>query len=476
MGWFLATVAVFDAIVIVRAVTRSHGVESTLAWIFAILALPGVGALGYLALASPSIRRAASRKRRRAQPVQSAAAARPEAARAAPGPADTSLLRLAASLTGLEPTAGNRVELLPPDARAFRAIEQAIEAARRSVWAEAYIIRNDETGSHFLDLLERKAREGVSVRILYDAVGSIGIDARRLAAISAAGGRVQAFLPLNPLRRRWAVHLRNHRKLIVVDGESGFTGGMNVGNEYSGRIGRHLAARRGTQRPATWHDTHLLVHGPAVADMAQIFAEDWAFATEEQLELPPACPPETDGHTLAVVPSGPDQRHNANGLTYFAGIAAARQRVWITSAYFVPDQPTMRALLSAALRGVDVRLLVPERGDVALVDAAARSEFPALLRGGVRIFQFTSTVLHAKTMVVDGTWTLVGSANMDRRSFRLNFELGALITGRRFAGELEERFRSDLDSSREIGPEWLDGYGLLPRLRDGAARLLGPLL
>jgi cardiolipin synthase len=408
--------------------------------------------------------------------VQSAAAAPSGEARADPAATDTSLLGLASTLSGIEPTAGNHIELLPPDERALQRIEQAISEARRSVWAEAYIIRNDETGSRFLDLLARKAREGLTVRILYDALGSLGIDADRLAAIGTAGGRVQAFLPLNPLRRRWAVHLRNHRKLIVVDGRLGFTGGMNVGNEYSGRLGRRLAARRTSGRAATWHDTHLLVRGPAVADMAQIFAEDWAFATEESLPLPERSPAEADGHLLAVVPSGPDQHHNANGLTYFAGIASARQRVWITSAYFVPDQPTLRALLSAALRGVDVRLLIPERGDVALVDAAARSDFPALLRGGVRIFQYTSTVLHAKTMVVDGTWTLVGSANMDRRSFRLNFELGALVAGRRFARQLEERFLTDLVGSREVSEPWLAGYGPLARLRDGAARLLGPLL
>jgi cardiolipin synthase len=279
---------------------------------------------------------------------------------------------------------------------------------------------------------------------------------------------VAAFLPVNPLARRWSVHLRNHRKMVVVDGRIGFTGGMNVGDEYSGR-----ARWKGNQ---FFHDTHLALHGPAVWDLGVIFSEDWRFATGERIELPPQPAPEPEGSVVAVVPSGPDQRHNANALAYFAGIASARHRCWLQSPYFIPDEPTAQALITAALRGVDVRVLVPARCDVKLVGRAARSYYRALLRGGVRIFEFEPSMLHAKAMVVDGSWCLIGSANIDIRSFRLNFELGALIVDGAFAAHFESHFEEDLADSREVKRAALARIGLLDRLRDGVARLLSPLL
>ena len=195
------------------------------------------------------------------------------------------------------------------------------------------------------------------------------------------------------------------------------------------------------------------------------------------MPLPPPPPPcEPGGEVVAIVPSGPDQEHNASGMVYFAGVATARRRVWLTSAYFVPDHAMVAALISAALRGVDVRVLVPARSDVAIVDAAARSNFLVLLRGGVRVFQYQPSVLHAKTMVVDGAWGMVGSANVDIRSFRLNFEVGALVAGRAFAERMEARFRHDLELSREVLARELEERTFLERLRDGGARLLSPLL
>jgi len=291
---------------------------------------------------------------------------------------------------------------------------------------------------------------------------------------------------VNPLRKRWAVNLRNHRKLIVVDGAIGFTGGMNIGNEYSGRLRRKL---RELRKPEHEHfqDAHMRIEGPAVAEMAQAFVEDWAFATDEELRLPAPSAPRDDAGLLdihdedgsavvAVIPSGPDQRHNANRMVYFSGIASARRRIWIESAYFIPDQALLTALISSALRGVDVRVIVPASSDAALVRAAARSYYPALLRGGVKVFEYLPTMLHSKTVVVDGRWGLVGSANMDIRSFRLNFELSALVMGRDFARRLEERFEADAAQSREVTPEAIRGQGYWARLLDGGARLLSPLL
>ena len=514
MWWAFALVAAVDAIVIARAVSRGYGVENTLAWVMAILALPIVGALAYLALASPSLKRTTRRKRLRNLPLRSKASARDwttaggasaSRGRASEiGPPDSTgaaVLHMASALTGLDAWRGNEVTLLVDAEDAVGQMRAALLAAKRSIWIEFYIIKNDATGARFLDRLAERAREGLEVRLLYDALGSIGIDARRLEALRAAGGRVEAFLPFNPLRRRWAINLRNHRKLVVVDGEIGLTGGMNVGDEYSGRLGSRLtrqvkgqiqrlggsgapAAHDAAEKPEppagseadTFRDTHLKIVGPAVADLAQIFAEDWSFATDEELVLPPPPPPCPEGEVVAVVPSGPDQEHNASGLVFFSGVATARHRVWLTSAYFVPDHAMIAALVSAALRGVDVRVLVPQRSDVALVDAAARSNFLVLLRGGVRIFLYQPSILHAKTMVVDGAWGMVGSANFDIRSFRLNFELGALVLGPRFSACMEARFQRDLEHSREVLAPELEARGFVERLRDGGARLVSPLL
>jgi cardiolipin synthase len=401
-------------------------------------------------------------------------------------PGEITLLRLAANTTDLEPTGGNGVELLAENSRAFERIEEALRGAQRSIWAESYIIKKDETGQRFMDLLIEKARAGLDVRLLYDAVGSFSIDGRRLAALREAGGRAQAFLPMNPLRKRWAVNLRNHRKLIVVDGVIGFTGGMNIGNEYSGQLRRRVREMRRPD-PDHFQDAHLRLKGPAVADLSQTFAEDWAFATDEELLLPPVPKPldgrgeidlhDADGSAVAaIIPSGPDQEHNANGMIYFAGIASARRRIWLESAYFIPDQALLTALVSSALRGVDVRVLVPAFSDIGLVRAAARTYYPALVRGGVRVYEYQPSMLHSKTLVVDGRWGLVGSANMDIRSFRLNFELSALVMGKAFARDLEEHFVADMAQSIEITAELLRAQGWWARLRDGLARLMSPLL
>ncbi len=460
-------VIALDIYAIVRAVTRGHGVEGTIAWICAIIAFPGLGAIAYLLIANPSIKPATKRKRLSNAAVRTALVQRIEAS---PLGEQGSILRLSTTLTGLLPTQGNRVELLTENEYAFEKIEEAIQRATRSIWAEYYIISNDETGRHFLELLAAKARQGIEVLLLYDAIGSLRIDTHRLSAIRTFGGRAEAFLPVNPLRRRWAVHLRNHRKMIVVDGTVGFTGGMNVGNEYSGRMRR----KKGV---ALFRDTHLMVEGPAVADLAYTFAEDWAFATGERLVCPPPPDPAQGGTcVVAVIPSGPDQEHNASSFVYFALIASARKRCYLSTPYFVPDEATIRALVSAAGRGVDVRVLIPGKSDVAIVAPAARSYVPTFVTAGVRIFEYTATMLHAKSLVVDGTWGLVGSANADIRSFRLNFELGALIADASFAKLLEQRFFKDLAYSREIRRDDVAHTRLPQRLVQGTCRLLSPLL
>ena len=477
----LALVALaLDVVALVHAVTRHLGVTSTLAWIFFILFLPGVGPLAYFLLASPRIRTTRRRRRLAGQAVRDAIR---RSLGSEPLPAEVdhasplarSVLFLGMRLTGLPPRAGNRVELLLDNELAFRSKAEAIRGAERSVWAEYYIVEDDATGTGFLADLAERARAGCDVRLLYDAVGSSDIPEESLGKLREAGGKTEAFLPINPLRRRWSMHLRNHRKLLVVDERIGFTGGMNVGDDYS--AGSFIVSGSGRgRRNHPWHDAHLRVEGPAVFDLATVFAEDWTFAAGERL-VPSSIPLPTDGGSVvAVLPSGPDQAANANAHVYFSALSGALERCWLTTPYFVPDEPTVRALCNAAYRGIDVRVLVPAESDVPVAQAAGRFFYGPLLRSGVRIYEYLPRVLHAKTVVVDGSWALVGSANLDFRSFSLNFELGALVFDRAFAALLEERFTSDLAQSREVTLASVERRGFADRARLGLARLLAPLL
>jgi cardiolipin synthase len=463
----------FDAWAIARVLTRSRGVQTTLAWIFSIVAFPAAGALAFLILANPHVKRVKLKRRRAAALARKKLGlAPPETRRPGDAEAADSLIDLASSLTALPPTGGTAVTYLVDEEETYSRIERAIHAARRFVWVEYYIIKDDETGRRFLALLHQRAMSGIEVRLIYDAFGSLRINSVLLKGIAAAGGQIRAFQPMNPLRRRLAIHLRNHRKLVIVDGEVGFTGGMNVGNEYSGRM-RKRTGQEG------FRDSHLELRGPAVHLLAHAFIEDWSFACGEALKHPDPPPPVPDATGLvAIVPSGPDQEHNASAMVHFAGIASARHRVQITSPYFIPDEATVAALVSSALRRVDVRVILPRstKTDVPLAALAARSFYGTLLRGGVRIFEYEPRMLHAKTMVVDGQVAFVGSANVDVRSFRLNFEIGALISDRRFASELEKIFVRDLAQSHEVTLEELERTRWRTKVRWALARLISPLL
>lgn len=461
---FWAAVAAIDLAALGLLLYRGHGVERTLAWLFAVIAFPGLGGAAYLLLADPTIQRPVLRRRRQRD------TAVPRCRKPAPDTATAAgqVMALTARTTGLEPSDGNHAEVLTSDEAAFARVEECLGAARQRIWAEYYLIRRDETGHRFLDLLAAKARQGVEVRLIYDAIGSFGLNRPLLRELRAAGGRCVEFLPVNPLRKRWSVHLRNHRKLIVIDGEVAFTGGMNVGDEYSGR-----ARRRGTLH---FRDTHLRLAGPCVADLEEVFAADWVFACGEQLELAEQAAQAAGAARVAIIPSGPDQPRNASHYSYFAGITAARRSIWLTSPYFIPDEATLTALISSALEGVDVRILVPAVSDVLLVGPAGRSFYPQLLAAGARIFEYLPSMLHAKTMVADDHLALVGSANLDMRSFALNFEVGALIDNHEAAATLRRCFLEQTAKSREITLDDVRAWPVRRRLGHGAARLFSPLL
>ena len=302
---------------------------------------------------------------------------------------------------------GNEVELLIDGEATFRSIFEGIEAARESVLVQFYIVRDDDIGRELQALLMRKAREGVRVHFLYDEIGSYRLPASYLAAMSEAGVEVRRFHSTRGTGNRLQLNFRNHRKVVVVDGRHGWLGGLNVGDEYLGRSSRF----------GDWRDTHLRMTGPATLCLQLSFVEDWHWATGEVLELD-WTPQPANGQDVPVLvlPSGPADRFETASLMVQHAINSARERLWISSPYFVPDEGVLGALKLAALRGVDVRVLIPERPDNILTYYAAYAFVAPLLEVGVHIHRYQAGFLHGKTMLIDDSASAVGTVNLDNRS------------------------------------------------------------
>lgn len=445
---------------------------ATLAWILALAAMPLIGVPVYLLLGP----RRFARKKSRLSVLRRARGAYLDAwdrATARDLSALGQLARLAIRLQAPPPETARGLVLYTEGDPFFTAVEADIAAARHHVHFEMYIFERDACGVRIRDALAAAARRGAQVRLLVDDVGSPALGERFLGPLREAGARVERFNPMLMGRLRGnSANFRTHRKIVVCDGRVGFTGGMNVSDDQS-------AAVRGA---AAWRDTAVRIEGAAVHGLQLAFLENWAFATGETGSPVPVAalrdffPEEPAGDLeIQIVPSGPDQDASAVGHLYVAAIAGARQRAWITTPYFVPDEPILAALSSAALRGVDVRLLLPRATDSRVVDAASRTYHDGLLAAGVRIWLYGPPMLHAKTCVVDEEVGLVGTANLDARSLRLNFEVTAVLYGPHPAAALAEVFERDLAQAAEKRGREADAP-FLSRLFASAARLLGPQL
>lgn len=471
---YLIGIALVPRILVQR---RESG--ATIAWLLAIIFLPYIGALLFWAIGTRRIR---FRQRRRARAVAAVApglaastqcvrrfeSTEPGATVHLPEPA-LALSRLTDRLE--KPScSGNSVEVLIDAEATFSRIHSAIQSAEGHVHVEYYIWRDDETGRALRDALVNVAKHGVEVRVLVDDVGSRQADRKFFRELIAAGGKVARFLPVNLLARRLVINHRNHRKIVVVDGKVAFTGGLNVGDEYFGK----------NPGAGPWRDTHLRIEGPAAFRLQEVFVEDWFHATDKDLTNAKYFPdPVPSGdQRVHILTSGPDEKHRSIAMLYFAALTLARERAWLTTPYLVPDPALMAAFKTAALRGVDVRLLVPGKLDEPIVLHAARSFYPDLLGAGVKIFEYdTAAMLHAKTATIDGCWSTIGTANLDVRSFYLNFEVNAVVYGSSVANELERAFERDLGSARRVEPSEFDrSRPWKQRAIEGAARLLSPLL
>lgn len=364
--------------------------------------------------------------------------------------------------------AGNRLTPLVDGDQAYPAMLDAIENAERSVTLATYIFDQDRVGVRFAAALERAHARGVEVRVLVDDAGARYSWPPITRRLRRAGVPTARFLSTLAIWRLTSMNLRNHRKLLVVDGRIGFTGGMNL------RAG-HLLAEQ-PRHPV--RDLHFRVEGPVVAQLQEVFADDWLFATGEELRGEDWFPPLTAaGGVLARgIAEGPDQDIDKLRWTILGALAAARRSVRILTPYFVPDLPLITALNVAALRGVEVDLLLPARNNLPFVGWASMALLPLLVEHGCRVWLTPPPFDHSKLMVVDGYWTLLGSANWDARSLRLNFEFDLECYGEELAAALEREVCRRRDGAREVTAQSLAQRPLAVRLRDGTARLLSPYL
>lgn len=365
-------------------------------------------------------------------------------------------------------TGGNRTEVYSSGETAFGAMLERMEQARDHIHLEFYIFRSDMIGSAFGEVLIRKAREGVKVRMICDGLGSFKLERSFTERLRKAGVEVYFFLPPRVAVRNRRVNYRNHRKIVVVDGRVGFVGGLNVGDDYLGLY----------EKMGYWRDTHLQLEGDSVHYLQLAFLEDWLLASGQDLGDPALFPSGEGpgGEQVQVLTSGPNLPRNTIQEMCFNSIAVAKRRIWIASPYFIPDPSVYSALKTAALSGVEVIVIMPYHSDSRLVKLASLSYVEDLLQAGVNFVQYTKGFIHAKVMLIDGLLASVGTANMDMRSFFYNFELTALLFDPDTIARLERDFKQDLADSVPILPE---DFARRPRGQKGLellARLLSPLL
>jgi cardiolipin synthase A/B len=375
---------------------------------------------------------------------------------------------------------GNAARLLIDGPQTFGAMKVAIAAARHRVLLESYIVEGDGVAAEIAELLLRKAAQGVHVALLYDSVGSIGTDRAFFDRLRAGGVAVCAFNPINPMERigHWGLVQRNHRKMLAVDSDVAYTGGINLSNVYSEGSFSSGRGRRSGPDAEGWRDTQIELRGPVVGGMAAMFRVSWA-AQGCPGVLPPAPPPKTSlpGQRIVKLVAGdPKEGVNPTYTALMAAVQSAKLNVRLTMAYFAPGPDMVNALADAARRGVDVALVLPGRSDATLVLHAGRSYYEQLLAAGVQIYELQGSVMHAKTAVIDGVFSSVGSSNLDWRSIVGNNEIDVIVLGDDFAREMEALFERDVQVSERIDAATWAQRGLPRRLLEGFGRMVEPLL
>ena len=436
---------------------------ATLSWLISLAALPYLGFLIYYVFGPQKITRHRARRMRHR-------VALPRYAGAGGDDEVHELRSLAQATTGIAPTTARTVRLLVDGGAKYPALLEDIAQARDHVHLEYYIYNPDRSGTALRDALVERARAGVRVRLLLDAMGSKQAGRRFFAPLQKAGGEIAWFHPARPWllwKRPW-VNLRTHRKIVVIDGRVAYTGGINITDEQDDRL-----------RQDAYRDLHLRIEGDAVRALQVVFIEDWAYVTERRDfvgDVARAMPePQAGPIDTQVLTSGPDSSWEAIHRLHVGAIHAASQRVWLVTPYFVPGEAAMMALTSAALSGLDVRLLVPKMSDSRLVTWCVRSYYDDLLAAGVKVYEYGPRMLHSKALLVDDRIALIGSANFDHRSFRLNFEVSLLFDDAGMAAELAQLIETEFAHAPRVRED-RNRPLLTARMPEALARLMSPLL
>ncbi|GAB4272729.1 MAG: cardiolipin synthase [Deferrisomatales bacterium] len=445
---------IVSVVLVLAILSGRKEARATLGWVLFVLILPYAGAVAYLVFGRTHLR----------MPERLAAHPRPYCP--VPRKDLPESVRRTTQLTLREPVTCDRLELLPDAAVTYARLEEDLAAARHRIVMCYYVFRRDATGRRMLDLLARKASEGVEVYFLYDGWGAFGLNlAGFLRPYRRRGLQARPFHPVADPLQMSRINFRNHRKVVVIDGQVGYTGSINIGDEY---LGLH-------PRFGPWKDAHVRFEGAAAWALEGVFRDDWRIATGEVLE--PSPQPDEPGRTwVHVIPSGPNVGEDTLFPLIFAQFAAARRSIDICTPYLIPDYGLVAALRIAARQGVRVRVLVPGKSNHPLVAAAGRSYYDDLLEGGVELYETRGGMLHAKGILVDEAWALVGSANLDNRSFHLNFEINLATADAGFCQAFARLFGTWLAESASIPMELLAARGLPRRLLEGACRTLSPVL
>jgi cardiolipin synthase A/B len=379
-----------------------------------------------------------------------------------------SIIRLLLNNSNALLTYASKITIMNNAADTFSAIFSAIEGAKHHIHMEYYIIDDDEIGNRFKNVLIKKSREGVIVRIIVDDVGSWGLGKKFLEDLRINNVEIYSFMEVRFPRLTSQVNYRNHRKIIVVDGVTGFTGGVNIADRYL----------KGLEGIGPWRDTHIQIDGEAVGGLQVVFAADWFFVVQENLTGKRYFPQinAREGIPVQISASGPDSDWESIGQAFFAAIASAKSRIYIASPYLMPPFEIIYALKTAALSHVDVRILFPEKTDSVIPRWSSFSYIEELLEAGVRIYFYQAGFIHSKYLIVDEVFSTVGTTNLDFRSFETNFEVNAFIYDQHITSTLSRQFRSDLRNSREIKlAEW-KARKWHYKLRESLAHIVSPLL
>lgn len=441
-----------------HAIRHARTPQGAIGWMLGLLLLPYVTLLPYLYLGSS---RFFGYHAGHGAPTSQPVTANTEAATVEPACARFAAI---SALQRRPFRSGHRLRLLIDGEGTFAAMLAAMATAEHCLLVQFFVIHDDALGRRLQQVLLQRAAAGVQVCVLFDGVGSHALPRRYVQALREGGVAIHRFAT-HRLRNRFQLNFRNHRKIVVVDGARGFVGGLNAGDEYLGR------------KPplAPWRDTMLELCGPAVADLQQVFADDWQWITGQ---LPPLLDaPQDEGRASAlVVAAGPADRLETGSLFFTAAIHAARRRLWLSTPYFVPDHAVRAALQLAVLRGVDVRVLIPSRPDHHTVFLASTLHAYHAVRAGIGMFRYQPGFLHQKALLIDDDAAAIGSLNLDSRSFRLNFEVGALVVDGAFAGEVESMLRTDFSRAVAIDEREYRDASYLRRVAMHVARLFDPLL